>query len=154
MDDMGKELGMTKVFEYTEELGTEICEAIAQSSEGLKSLIRQNPHWPRYATVRKWIRINSAFADLYARAKLDQADLLVEEILEISDDKSRDNIVKINSEGEEYEVCNSEWVNRSRLRVDTRKWLASKLAPKLYGERNTEKQTDGKSYLEDNIDKL
>ncbi|WP_367379929.1 hypothetical protein [Legionella quinlivanii] len=31
-------------------------------------------------------------------------------------------------------MCNSEFIARSRLRINTRKWLASKLAPKIYGQ--------------------
>ena len=56
---------------------------------------------------------------------------MAEEMLLISDDISRDTI--LNKKGEE--VCNSEYINRSRLRVDTRKWLCAKLMPKVYGER-------------------
>jgi hypothetical protein len=32
-------------------------------------------------------------------------------------------------------VCNSEFIARSRLRIDTLKWLASKLVPRLYGDK-------------------
>ena len=60
-----------------------------------------------------------------------QADLLAEECLDISDDVSQDYI-----EGEDGNTkCNTEFVNRSRLRIDTRKWLASKLLPKQYGDQ-------------------
>lgn len=75
------------------------------------------------------------FAPLYARAKMVQADFMVEELVEIADDTSRDTLIRTNKDGEEYEVCNTEWLNRSRLRVDTRKWIAAKLAPKVYSER-------------------
>jgi hypothetical protein len=34
-----------------------------------------------------------------------------------------------------YNVENKEWTNRSRLRIDARKWVASKLKPKVYGDK-------------------
>ena len=56
---------------------------------------------------------------------------MVDEIIEIADDSSQDNI--INKQGQI--ICNNESINRARLRIDTRKWIASKLAPKIYGDK-------------------
>ncbi|HDL7100129.1 TPA: hypothetical protein PXM79_002920 [Yersinia enterocolitica] len=67
----------------------------------------------------------------YARARAIQAELLAEEIITIADDSSGDVIV--DDDGKEQ--TNHERVARSRLRVDARKWYASKLAPKRYGDR-------------------
>lgn len=72
---------------------------------------------------------------MYARAKEKQAEVLAEEILEIADDKQFDTIIKKRKNGSEYEAENHEWINRCRLRVDTRKWLLAKLAPRRYGDR-------------------
>ena len=55
----------------------------------------------------------------------------MDEIVKISDEKHNDSY--INDKGQE--VCDSEYIARSRLRVDTRKWLASKLVPKVYGDQ-------------------
>ena len=73
-----------------------------------------------------------SFADQYAHAKRMQADLFAQEIIDICDDDSQDTIIDPES-GKER--CNNEWVQRSRLKIDTRKWIASKLLPKVYGER-------------------
>jgi hypothetical protein len=116
---------------YDVKLADEICETIASSNKGLHPLCDENPHWPRVTTIRTWIREIEAFSHKYARAKLDQADFLAEEIIKISDDSSNDTI--LNDDGKT--ICNSEYIARSRLRVDSRKWLASKLAPRIYGER-------------------
>ncbi|MRT15310.1 hypothetical protein GJV07_24135 [Enterobacteriaceae bacterium RIT711] len=67
----------------------------------------------------------------YARAREVQAEILAEEIIEIADDSSGD--VFVDDDGREQ--TNHERVARSRLRVDARKWYASKLAPKRYGDR-------------------
>jgi hypothetical protein len=120
---------------YNTELGIEICEAIAECMLSLKTLCTQNPHWPHSRTIRQWRRTNKEFQHLYAQAKEDQSDLMVEEILEIADESSLDTIIKTDKDGNEHEVCNSEWINRSRLKVDTRKWVASKFRPKIYGDK-------------------
>ena len=57
---------------------------------------------------------------------------MAEEILEISDFTGYDTIV---NEKTGQEMLNSEWVARSRLRVDSRKWIACKLLPKVYGDK-------------------
>ena len=59
------------------------------------------------------------FSDLYARAREERADLLAKEILEIADAPCKDAVE----------------VAHARNRLDTRKWLASKLAPRKYGDR-------------------
>ena len=56
---------------------------------------------------------------MYARARVERADLLAEEILEIADTPCTNQVE----------------VAQQRNRLDTRKWLASKLAPKKYGDR-------------------
>jgi hypothetical protein len=59
-----------------------------------------------------------------------QMELMATEILDIADDGSNDTY-----ETDDGEKVNQDHINRSRLRVDTRKWLMSKLAPKKYGEK-------------------
>jgi hypothetical protein len=80
---------------------------------------------------------NAEFRDQYARAREIQADYWAEEIIEIADDGTNDYIEKENKDGSTYEAVNSEHINRSRLRVDTRKWLMARQAPKKYGDRLT-----------------
>jgi hypothetical protein len=57
-----------------------------------------------------------------------------DEICEIADDGRNDWMTVTRRNGNEVAVENREVVNRSRLRVDTRKWLMSKLHPEQYGE--------------------
>jgi len=146
-----KTQGRGRPSDYSEELAHEICETIAASNKGLGTLCRENEHWPHERTVRRWIRNNEDFCHTYARAKLDQADFLAEETLEISDYAARDTIL-IEKDGHEKEVCDHEWVNRSRLRVDTRKWYVSKLAPRIYGERTIVSKDDSEKVTVENLD--
>ena len=80
--------------------------------------------------VFRWLSEFSRFRDRYARAREAQADALFDEILEIADETAFDTEITENGSRP-----NSEWIARSRLRVDARKWMASKLAPKKYGEK-------------------
>jgi hypothetical protein len=136
---------------YTQELGEEICIKIATSDYGLKRLCAENPHWPSRKCILEWrIKIKS-FGDMYEKAKKDQVETLIDDCLDIADDTSHDTLIRTNKDGDEYEVCNSEWINRSRLRIDTRKFLAQKLAPKLYGDRVLEEKQDK---LQDDLNEI
>lgn len=122
--------------DYTPELAEEICDAVATSSKGLRQLCKEHDNWPCADTIFHWRKTHKEFSDLYAQAKKCQIEALIDEILEIADDTSNDTIIKVDEEGNEKMVCNSEWINRSRLKVDTRKWLAAKLCPRLYGDKD------------------
>ena len=117
--------------QYSAALGQEICDVIASSSKGTKRLCTDNPHWPCQDTLFTWLKRYPEFSEQYAQAKICQIELLVDEIMEISDDASQDQYV--NEIG--VLVPNPPAINRARLKVDTRKWLASKLVPKVYGNK-------------------
>jgi hypothetical protein len=109
-----------------------ICMEIETSSLGLKHICKK--HNVARSTVTDYIRESKEAADRYARAKELQMDFLAEELISISDDGSNDFMTIVKGD-EKYEVENKEVTNRSKLRVDTRKWLMSKLAPKKYGDK-------------------
>ena len=77
-----------------------------------------------------WIEKDVELQQQYARATISRADSIFEEILDIADDSSGDK--KYTENGE---VMDSEYVQRSRLRVDARKWAVSKMNPKKYGDK-------------------
>lgn len=115
---------------FTQEVADAICEGLVDG-KSLRSICADDD-MPSASTVCRWLGSNDAFREQYARAREAQADTLFDEILDIADDSSRD--VKIVGE-DEREVCNTEFVQRARLRVDARKWMAGKLQPKKYGDR-------------------
>lgn len=92
---------------------------------------------PSTSTVLRWAREMPEFCQQYAKSREDLLEHWAEEITDIADDGSNDWIKRESESGRVEMVLNAEHVNRSRLRVDTRKWLLSKLAPKKYGERVT-----------------
>lgn len=116
---------------YNEHIVNRICELTATTSLGIRRLCALHPDLPNPDTIFAWRLKYKDFSERYAEAKRHQVDVLVEEILDIADDKSNDETT--NDEGKI--ICNTEYLNRSRLRIDTRKWLAAKLMPKIYGDR-------------------
>lgn len=103
--------------DYTEEKGNLICERIATHDCGIPRLCAMYGDMPDQKTIWRWRYQFEEFRHKYAQAKMIQADILAEQCLQISDDST------------------PEEVGVDRLRVDTRKWLASKLLPKQYGDK-------------------
>ena len=83
---------------------------------------------PSVSTVFRWLADDEIWRDQYAHAREAQADTLADEILDIADDGSNDYL----GDDEKY---NGDAVQRSKLRVDARKWIAAKLKPKKYGDK-------------------
>ena len=131
IDKTKKKVGRPKI-DYTPELAEEICYAVSCSSKGIKQLCKEYENWPSHDTIYSWLAKHKDFSDSYMRAKCLQVQVIVDEILEISDDTSSDTI--INDDGKS--TVNHEHINRSRLRVDSRKWVAAKLCPRLYGDKD------------------
>lgn len=125
---------MARPSKYTDKLADEICEEISQSSKGLHLLCKEKESWPSAVTIYAWLASNKEFLNKYARAREIQADLFADQIIEIADDSSNDTMI-IQTPNGAKEVENREWTTRSKLRCDARKWAASKLAPKKYGDR-------------------
>lgn len=115
---------------YTQSVADEICTRIAEG-ESLRKICLNN-HIPELRTVMRWLAHDDReeFRRQYARARELQADRLAEEILQIADDGQNDTY-----QTDDGEAVNHDVIARSRLRVDARKWLAAKMAPKKYGER-------------------
>nr|WP_284271473.1 terminase small subunit protein [Mycoavidus cysteinexigens] len=98
--------------------------------QSLRSICAQK-NMPYQATVYRWLTQSESFRDQYARAREVQADTLADEVLDIADDATQD--MQVDEQG--HERVRHEAVQRSKLRVDARKWLAGQLAPKKYGDR-------------------
>lgn len=86
-------------------------------------------------TFNEWIKADESISDQYVKATDKRADVIFEEILDIADDSSNDFITTDIGDGIQVEKFNSEHVQRSRLRVDARKWVLGKMKPKVYGDK-------------------
>lgn len=120
---------------FSQELADAICLQIATSNKSLRTICKGLNI--SVASVLNYLNNpeHSQFLAQYARAKEEQADFLTDEMLEIADDSSRDDKTIKGKDGQEIIVEDTEWTNRSKLRIETRKWIASKLKPKKYGDR-------------------
>jgi len=114
---------------YSQELAIEICQQIAEGKSLRK--ICEAEEMPNASTVHAWVLTNEEFSKHYARAREMQAEHYLDEIIEIADDSLHDTL--IDEDGNERTI--SDVIQRSRLRVDTRKWVMSKLAPKKYSDK-------------------
>lgn len=120
--------------DYTEELCDRIC---AELSAGMSMRTVCKPDdMPSAVTLFAWMRKHPEFLKRYEAAKAESADAMAEEMIDIADDGTNDWMEIHDKDGEcvGYKV-NGEHVQRSRLRVETRKWIAAKLKPKKYGEK-------------------
>jgi len=87
--------------------------------------ICQDKAMPSIVAVLGWVSDDrEGFASQYARAADERTQHWADELVDIADDDSRD-------------VQTPQAIQRDRLRTDTRKWLASKLLPKKYGDKTT-----------------
>ena len=85
-----------------------------------------------YTNLLRWLNADPARMEMYTRAREDRADKLADELVAISDEVE----VSARYEGEEVRLSlDAAAVARNRLRVDARKWVASKLKPRVYGDK-------------------
>lgn len=120
---------MSRPLSYTPELAAKICEKLA-SCGSLRAVCREEG-MPDRNTVMRWVVDNvNGFAAEYARAKSLGIDEFVEETLEIADDGTNDWMMT-----QHGPQLDSEHVQRSKIRIETRRWLAERMEPKKYGAR-------------------
>jgi hypothetical protein len=114
---------------FSQAMADLICERLAKP-ESLRSIC-EDETMPSKTTVLRWLRQSDEFRTQYARAREDQADAFADEILDIADDGRRDYV----PDEDGHKVVDHDHIQRSKLRVETRKWLMGKMAPKKYGDR-------------------
>ena len=112
---------MTK---FSPEIFDQICERLSDG-ESLRDICMADD-MPNKATVFRWLANDKTLSDQYARAREVQADALFDDCLAIADQYERD---------EKTADGATDHINRAKLRIDTRKWMAGKLRPKKYGDK-------------------
>jgi hypothetical protein len=122
---------------YTPELIDTICERITLG-ESMRSICRDED-MPAVSTIFKWLREVDGFSEQYTRAREQQADTYADEIVDIADET--ETVVKDMGGGTTAVVFDSTAVARNRLRMDARKWVAAKLKPKKYGDKQAIEHT-------------
>ncbi|QGZ66285.1 terminase small subunit-like protein [Paraburkholderia acidisoli] len=126
--------GMARTSGFSKALADKICESIIDGMT-LRQ-IGDLEGMPTKTTILRWLGDDRyiAFRDQYARARELQSESMADDILEISDDGRNDWMEIVGKDGDTVGWrVNGEAVQRSKLRVETRKWLMSKMLPKKYG---------------------
>lgn len=93
---------------------------------------------PDSTTFYSWIDKDEAKVIHYARACEKRADAIFEDIIDIADNTEHDTIIT-----EKGEIPNTEWIQRSKLKVDARKWILGKMNPKKYGDKIQQELSGG-----------
>jgi len=118
---------------YTELEKKEVIDLIIDLIEeggSIRSILKR-PDTVGTKTFYKWLEASEELQERYKNATKKRADNIFEEMLEIADKQSAD--MEVNDRGEH--VINHNVINRSRLQIDTRKWMLGKLNPTKYGDK-------------------
>jgi hypothetical protein len=99
-----------------------VCERIS-AGESLRSILHtgRESHLPAPVNFLRWLTENDSWDKQYVRACQVRADLMFDELLEIADSEPPD-ILRVQD---------------NKLKIDTRKWILSRMNPKKYGDKNT-----------------
>jgi hypothetical protein len=130
---------MARGTDYTPEIGDELCLLLLQTDEqgrcySLRRILRDKNL--AMSTVFGWLRDHEDFRSKYTRAREIQAEIELDSMNDIADDGRNDWMERLGADGENKGwVANGESVARSKLRLEQRRWYASKLLPKKYGDK-------------------
>ena len=119
---------------YRQSLARAICIRL-MLGQSLNEICKRRAY-PSKVTVFVWLQKHPEFVNQYRHAREVQQESHIDEIMEISDDGSNDWMERTGKDGESIGwQLNGDHVQRSKLRVDTRKWVMERMAPKLYGSK-------------------
>lgn len=117
---------------FSAEIADRICERLGEG-DPLRVICRTEG-MPAWRTVYHWIENDEDFKARIAHARARGFDAIAEDCLDIADETSHDTMMVGTGENER-EAANSEWISRSKLRIETRLKLLAKWDPKRYGDK-------------------
>lgn len=127
---------MGRPTDYTIEQGDLICERIATNPVGYSTLVQMYPDMPHVCTINAWRHSIPEFAEKYLRAKSFQAQLLVEEIDTLLPDQ-----IKYYTDDRGNERIDAPSASMLIAKINNRKWMAARLAPKIFGDKQQTETT-------------
>jgi hypothetical protein len=125
---------MTRTSDFTQEVADAICERLSKG-EPLAKICRDE-NMPAVRTVSDWKKAHDAFSADFARAREEGFDSIAADCLAIADETSLDTVCTENGDRP-----NTEWISRSKLKIETRLKLLAKWDPKRYGDKITQEVT-------------
>jgi hypothetical protein len=115
---------------YSYDLSEEICERLSNGETGAS--VCRDPKMPTWAVLQRWRRKHTDFDHRYRIAREACCEYYADDIVDIADDGRNDYVVRTDGR----KVFDREAFERSRLRVDTRKWTVSKILRHVYGDKS------------------
>lgn len=126
-------IGRGRPTSYTEEFAAEICKRLALG-ETLKGICRSE-YLPSSSTVLGWVLDDrEGFSDRYKAARELCLEAWADDVIEIGDDATNDWMVRHGEDSAGWQA-NGDHISRARLRIESRKWMLSRLRPDKYGDR-------------------
>lgn len=116
---------------FTQGIVDVICARLAEGVS-LRSICRDDG-MPSIGAFLAWVGARPTLAEQYARARASCMDAMAEDILDIAD--TPEIGTKTVSKVTGTETTEGDMVEHRRLRIEARKWLMSKMAPKKYGDK-------------------
>lgn len=113
---------------FDQAIADEICARLSKG-EPLAQICRDE-HMPAVRTVSDWKKDRPIFSADFGRGRDDGFDYLAAQCLDIADETAFDTIQTDNGER-----ANTEWIQRSKLRIETRLKLLAKWDPRRYGDK-------------------
>lgn len=120
--------------QYSHRLSEVVCERITAGQTTAE--VTRDPTMPTWGVLARWRREHEDFNRRYTIARQSCCELWADEIIEIADDATNDFVTRVTAKGKVVQVFDRESFERSRLRVDARKWTASKVLRHVYGDKS------------------
>lgn len=130
---------------YTEEIGARICDAIATHDIGMDKLAVKYDWFPHKQVIFQWMRQNSSLYDQYLEARRLQSHLLADKSLDMADN------VPVYTDMYGNERIDAGMLGREKFRFECAKWHASKLAPKVFGDRLKDDEQDKDAAIHEDV---
>ena len=108
----------------------DICDSVSNGIATRNAILKNKIP---FKTFYEWIDADGIKSKQYTRATELRAELMADELMTISDSTADDII----TDERGNEIINHNVIQRDKLRIDTRKWLMSKMMPKKYGENKS-----------------
>ena len=125
---------------FTEALADTICRRLSLG-ESARQICRDDS-MPAMSTLMKWLTETDKvmFSEQYARARDCQADYYADQIVDIADELPED--------------CDSNAINKARLKIDSRKWKVSRMSPRKWGDKQAIDHTSSDDSFKPTVIKL
>jgi len=113
---------------YSPEMADYVCKIIATHPYGMNKLAKMYEKFPNTSTLYAWIFDHPEFSRQYLEAKRLQSNVLADSMLDLPEE------IPISYDKDGSEKIDSGMLGKAKLDYEIKKWHASKMAPKIWGD--------------------